>query len=188
MIKFNDKTLLKSKYYDKIKYFITDDDIKNNINSSTKIYTFAELDKFKTIYDLLNINIDYCFILMESNKNLGHWVVIMRYENNFEFFDSYGYDVKSLLKFTPKFMHKILGNDYNEDFQNLINSINKGGTYKYNKIKYQQELDNVNTCGRWCLLRIRLFLLNNINNKQFKEIMSKKQKDIRRPLDEIVCM
>ena len=63
MIKFNDKTLIKSKYYDKIKYFITDDDIKNNINSSTKIYTFAELDKFKTIYDLLNMNIDYCFIL-----------------------------------------------------------------------------------------------------------------------------
>ena len=116
MIKFNDKTLLKSKYYDKIKYFITDDDIKNNLSSSTKIYTFAELDKFETIYDLLNMHIDYCFILMESDKKLGHWVVIMRYEHNFEFFDSYGYDVKSLLKFTPKFMHKILGNDYNEYF------------------------------------------------------------------------
>ena len=78
---------------------------------------------------------------MEYEKNKGHWVVIMRYENKFEFFYPYGYDVKSLLKFTPKFMHKLLGNDYNEDFQDLINSIKKTDTYSYNKIKYQQQLE-----------------------------------------------
>jgi hypothetical protein len=188
MIKFNEKTLALSKFYDKIKYFITDHDIKSTLNSSTKIFTFAELDKFDTIYDLLNLSFDYCFILMESEKNKGHWVVIMRYENKFEFFDPYGYDVKSLLKFTPKFMHKLLGNDYNEDFQDLINSIKKTDTYSYNKIKYQQQLEDVNTCGRWCMLRVSLFLVNNINNKQFKELLYTRKRELKRPLDEIVCM
>ena len=112
----------------------------------------------------------------------------MRYENKFEFFDPYGYDVKSLLKFTPKFMHKLLGNDYNEDFQDLCNSIKKTDTYSYNKIKYQQQLEDVNTCGRWCMLRVSLFLVNNINNKQFKELLYTRKRELKRPLDEIVCM
>ena len=70
MIKFNEETLAISKYYDKIKYFITDHDIKNTLNSSTKTFRFEELDKFDTIYDLLNLPFDYCF-LMESEKTRG---------------------------------------------------------------------------------------------------------------------
>jgi hypothetical protein len=38
------------------------------------------------------------------------------------------------------------------------------------------------------MLRVSLFLVNNINNKQFKELLFTRKRELKRPLDEIVCM
>ena len=69
----------------------------------------------------------------------------------------------------------------------MIKSIKKGDTFSYNKTVYQQDLIEIATCGRWCILKVSLFLTNNMNNKDFRKLMEAKQKEFKRPYDEIIC-
>ena len=183
---FTESSLKKSKKYNQMKYFVSNYDILN-IFRDCKIITYADMDKYKDIYELLPMTMDFCFILTESEKNSGHWTILIRHNNNFEYFDSYGNSPKSILDFTPKYMNKLLGNNWNKDLGKMIKSIKKGDTFSYNKTVYQQDLIEIATCGRWCILKVSLFLTNNMNNKDFRKLMEAKQKEFKRPYDEIIC-
>ena len=58
----------------------------------------------------------------------------------------------------------------------------------YNKFSLQQEMQDVNTCGRWVILRVATFLKESMDNKQFVSYIKAQQKKVKRPLDELVCM
>jgi hypothetical protein len=75
----------------------------------------------------------------------------------FEYFDSYGVSPKSILDYIPSFKNKQLGNNYSEDLGKMIKSIKPTDTFTYNKIKFQKEEPNINTCGRWCIARLSVF-------------------------------
>ena len=66
---------------------------------------------------------DFVFLLTESEKNKGHWTLLMRNDDKFEYFDSYGNSPKEILKFTPAFMNKYLGNDWDKDLGKMIKSM-----------------------------------------------------------------
>ena len=185
MVKFTKESLKKSKLFDKISYFVSNHDLLA-LFPNCKIITYAELDKYKSIYELLNHNLDFCFLLTESEKNKGHWCCMMRHNDNFEYYDSYGTPPKSILDFTPKFMNEMLGNDWSEDLGKMINSIKPNGTFNYNKTIYQQMMDDINTCGKWCIFRIALFLSENYSNKDFRKLIEDKKKQQKLPLDELI--
>ena len=115
--------LEKSKYKDMIKYFITNHDFDKLIHN-VKIVKFADLDQYESIYDLLPQKIDYVVILTETEGiNTGHWQLLLRNNNVFEFFDSYGDEPRTILKFITKKMNQYLGNDFNKDMGHILKSI-----------------------------------------------------------------
>jgi len=85
-----------------LSYFVTNFDIKA-IFKNAKIVRYADLDNFKDIYELLPNRMDFVFLLTESQKNSGHWTLLIRDDNVFEYYDSYGTSPKSILDYIPSF-------------------------------------------------------------------------------------
>lgn len=187
MKNFTSSSLEKSTYVNDIKYFVTNFDLESAF-PHCKIVKYADLDQYATIYDLLSNTMDFCFILTEAKYNEGHWTVLIRNGSKFEYFDSYGDSPKSILDFIPKYMNKQLGNNWNQDLGKMITSIKKSDKFIYNKFPFQQELEGINTCGRWCVMRVALFLKESKTNKEFTTYIKKQQQKVKRPLDEVICM
>ena len=72
-----------------LSYFVTNFDILA-VFKDAKIRKYADLDKYADIYQIMPQRIDYVFILTESDTNTGHWTLLIRNDNIFEYFDSYG--------------------------------------------------------------------------------------------------
>ena len=156
--------------------FVTNFDILN-IFPEAKIKTYAELEKYETIYELMPNKIDYVFLLTESEKNKGHWTLMLRRVNKFSYFDSYGNSPMEILSFTPKFMNKFLGNDWNKDLGKMIKSIKCKNNFTYNKTAFQNiNKSSIATCGRWCIYRLYTFLLESLDDAAFLKRMKEQKK------------
>jgi hypothetical protein len=182
----NSNRLMNSKYKDKIAYFINNTDL-NAYFPNCKIVKFAELDNYASIYELLPNKLDFAFILVEEEKNTGHWQLLLRNQDEFSFFDSYGDKPTTILNFIPKYMNRLLGNDYDRDMGHILKSVKKGDKLIINKFPFQSNLDGVNTCGRWCIARTNLFMANGVDNAQFVKYIKREQKNTKLTLDELVC-
>ena len=167
-------------------YFVTNFDLQS-IFKNCKIVKYADLDNYETIYQLLPNRMDFCFILTESEKNSGHWTLLIRDDDVFEYFDSYGVSPKNILDYIPSFKNKQLGNNYSQDLGKIIGSIKKPtDKFIYNKSKLQKDAPNINTCGRWCIARLSLFLSDNLNLKDFTKLMKTKGKQLKMTNDEFI--
>ena len=166
-------------------YFVTSTDLQA-IFQNCKIIKYADLDNYNDIYMLLPNRMDFCFILTESELNSGHWTVLIRNNNMFEYFDSYGVSPKSILDYIPSFKNKQLGNNYSEDLGKMIKSIKSTDKFIYNKTKFQKDAPNINTCGRWCICRPALFLADDLNLKDFTNLIKMKTKQLKMTNDELI--
>jgi hypothetical protein len=92
-------------------YFVTSTDLQAIFQNCKKI-KYADLDNYNDIYMLLPNRMDFCFILTESETNSGHWTLLIRDDNNFQYYDSYGVSPKNILDYIPNYMNKKLGNNY----------------------------------------------------------------------------
>jgi hypothetical protein len=187
MKSFTNKSLSKSPYFKDIQYFITNFDLESKF-PHCKIVKYADLDQYESIYDLLPNQMDFCFILTEAKHNEGHWTVLIRNGSNFEYLDSYGDSPKSILDFIPKYMNSRLGNSWSQDLGKIIKSIKKTDKFLYNKFPLQQEMEGINTCGRWVILRVATFLKESLDNKAFVSYIKAQQRKVNKPFDEVICM
>jgi hypothetical protein len=138
-------------------YMIDSADIDRYLDAgSSKIIKYSELDQFRTIEELLPKDIDYKIILVEQNPNSGHWTCILRYGKTIEWFDSYGIKPDGELSFISKVKNRLLGQDVKLLSLLLNDAKSRGWNVIWNKKKLQQLKNGVNTCGRWCLLRITM--------------------------------
>lgn len=188
------KDLKKSKFFPELIKFTSNFDIIRIFpDAKNRIKTFAELSDYKDIYELMPNKTDYVFLLTESEKNKGHWTLLLRRDNTFEYFDSYGHSPKQILSFTPKFMNQFLGNDWNEDLGKMLKSIVPPQIpfKNYSKKAFQNiNIEEIATCGRWCIHRLYLFLMDSITNKEFETIMKQQYAKHKGKLsyDEIICL
>ena len=83
-------------------------------------------------------------------------------------------------------MNKKLGNNYGEDLGKMIKSIKPTDKFIYNKTKFQKEQENINTCGRWCIARLSLFLSDDLNLKEFTTLMKTKAKNLKMSQDQFI--
>ena len=173
---------------DQLSYFITNQDLDQFVRGASEhVERYGELDdKYKSIYELLPTNNSYQFILTESEPNLGHWCIIMRYGNTVEWFDPYGGSPTSSLKFIPKIMNRVLDNTPS-DIKDLVKTIEKGDKFVWNKTKFQYDHPLVNTCGRHCLSRLQCMLLG-MDLKQYQSFMRKQSKALGLPFDVVSCL
>ena len=166
-------------------YFVSSTNLQS-IFKNCKIIKYADLDNYDDIYMLLPNRMDFSFILTESELNSGHWTLLIRDDNMFEYFDSYGTRPKNILDYIPTFMNKRLGNNYNEDIGMMIKSIKKTDKFIYNKIKFQKEQEGINTCGRWVIARLSLFLSDDLDLNQFSKLIKIKSKQLKMRNDEFI--
>jgi len=168
-----------------LSYFVTSTDLQS-IFKNCKIVKYADLDNYKDIYQLLPNRMDFVFLLTESEKNSGHWTLIIRDDDTFEYSDSYGTSPKNILDYIPKYMNKKLGNDFQEDLGKMIISIKPTDKFVHNKTKFQKEQKGINTCGRWVIARVSLFLSDDLNLKEFTKLMKTKAKKLKMTNDEFI--
>ena len=171
-------------------YFMSNTDFNHFIpGSSEKVIKYGELDDTYTTFEqLMPHKMDYCILLIESQKNSGHWVCVLRNHDTFEYFDSYGGNHINALGFTSEYMNKILDNTPS-DLNTLINNMKPHQKLITNTTKFQNDLytDDVGTCGRWCIARIQSHLMANMSLESFKKFIQTQCKLYALPSDVIVC-
>ena len=162
-----------------------DNDIRKYLPDAP-IVKYSELENCSSIDDILPSEKSYCFLLYEDQPNSGHWVVVSRFKDMLQYFDSYGGVVDKPLKWTDKKTRKEL-NQLTPFLTNLFNSSDLDSFY--NDVDYQSMKGfGINTCGRHCINYILNMKNNNMNLDDYYKMM-KQVKDITgRDYDEIVSM
>lgn len=138
---------------------LSGDDVLKLLNNKAKLIIYSDLENFKHIDDALENN-GNLIILYETKQSYGHWTCLFRNElkpNVISFFDPYGLKPDDELRFVPKHFKKISGQNYPLLSALLIES---GYKIEYNEYKLQQSLEDINTCGRHCVVRILMKVLS----------------------------
>ena len=151
---------------------LSDKDIQSYLGKSVKIVEYKDLKNYNSIDELLPNNKDYCILLYENEPDSGHWVGLLKYDNNIELFDSYGNTDTKILSWTPFKVRQMLGED--DDY--LTKLVNKSNYhFIHNRKKYQG--DNAETCGRHVILRILAFLQDNADLPQYNHMIEALKKN-----------
>ena len=58
--------------------------------------------------------------------------------------------------------------------------------FTYNKTKFQKEAPNINTCGRWVIARLSLFLSDDLNLNEFTKLLKTKTKQLEMTNEELI--
>lgn len=160
---------------------LSDADIKKYFPKA-KIISYDKLKNYSSISKLLPNIFDYCFILYQQQKNVGHWVALMRYDNIIEYFDSFGGKIDSPLNWNDKQTNIGLG----QCAPYLTNLLKKSNmNVIYNNKKYQNSDSEISTCGRHCCLRI-LTLLKGYDLDDYYKLLSSNKKLKKMNYDGIV--
>jgi len=110
---------------------LSDTDLKTILGEDTKIITYPELSKYNNIEELLPNSYDFVIILLLESPTSGHWLGLLRYNDRYDFFVSYGnppdYDLSHWL--TPNERLKLGENT------KYLSLLLQGQLYVYDKIK-----------------------------------------------------
>jgi hypothetical protein len=68
----------------------------------------------------------------------------------------------------------------------LIKSIKPTDKLIYNKTKFQKEQKGINTCGRWCISRLSLFLSDDLDLHEFTKLIKTKTKQLKMTNDKFI--
>jgi hypothetical protein len=162
-----------------------DKDIRENLGENTKIIKYSDLSKYNSLESLLPRKRDYCFLLYLDAPNQGHWVGLIRDDMKIYYFCSYGSKVDEPLRWVDCATRIKLG--VAVPFLTRLFNNAKGFEIYYNPIKYQDEKDDVNSCGRYITLFILQFKKHlHYNLDDFYRYMNKIKKKYNINYDEIV--
>jgi hypothetical protein len=181
----NDVSLKEAK---KIQYKPMDDTDIRYYFPDARIVSYSELSDYKTIDDLLPKDLDYIFLLYEEKLNYGHWVLLSKYNDTIEMFNSYGDDyIDEPLYWLPLSQRKMLGTG-TPYLTNLLKNTNYNDyAIIFNEYDFQDETDNrISTCGRWCSLRLKTILNKRMPLITFINMMKDIKKTTKLRYDIIV--
>ena len=138
-----------------LEYFGSNSDIMNALHcDDSKIIKYSSLKRYQSLLELLPETFDFRIILLESQRNSGHWVSIIRMGNTIELFNSYGVLIDSEFRFIPDYIERMLG-ESRHYLSELVDSVPPEFQVISNKICFQSHDESVATCSRWNILRIR---------------------------------
>jgi len=163
---------------------LTDGDIEKHTGLK-EVLKYSELSKYKTIEDLLPTDKSYVIILIEDRLNSGHWVAVMRYNKTIEYFNSYGAKWDTDWKFINRMVRMILGENTNEMTRLMDTAKADGWDTICNKHRFQKISSQIQTCGRWCVLRIEMMKMG-YTLPEFYDFIKKREKESGEKTDFIV--
>lgn len=145
---------------------LSGDDLINLVDGKANILTYPELSQYKNIDQCLKPH-NALIILVETKKNYGHWVCLLKNGKTLEYFDPYGLKVDDALKFIPAHFRM----ENNEKFPHLSYLLlNSKYELVYNHYKLQKFMKDVNTCGRHVAMRI---ILRNVPIDEYIALLTK---------------
>jgi hypothetical protein len=172
-----------------IKTPLTDGDLERFLGADVQnnIVKYSDLDEFEDLEQLLPHNNSYKIILIEYEKNNGHWLCMLRYGKTIEIFNSFGtkHDEEDFIESNlindylgQSFLHLniLIRKELDEEKFNMI----------YNKIRFQVKHKSVNTCGRHVVNRIICLLHYDMTLNDYIQFMKKAIKKTKLSYDELV--
>jgi len=159
-----------------------EDDIRDFFPKA-KIIRYTNLKKYKSLKELLPKKNDYAFILYQNSEYEGHWTLIIRHGNYIEYYDSYGNKIDEPLNWISKEQNNKLG-IHEPYLSNLIKGA--GLPLYYNDKKFQDENNEINTCGRHAIMRLMSIMENKTDIGRYKDMMEHLKKKLKVSYDDIV--
>ena len=139
--------------------------MKRILGSETRIITYPQLANYRTIEELLPHAFDFVIVLLLESPSSGHWCALLRYSNTFEWFDSYGFPVDYDLTHWLSPLDRLkLG-----ESKKYLSYLLQGRNQIYNKVKYQQMKQGINTCGDHVAYRCHKFKTAGFNLKDYQQ-------------------
>lgn len=195
MKKINPPRILKQTLTEQMAYALSGDDIQKLVPFRVKVYRYSDIKDFDNIDQLLqpygSVIILFETSVTKHNQFMGHWCCLCKTydEDNNEsinFFDSYGIIPDDEKKKIDKEFMQLIGTTDNYLSKLLWESKNKCDmTIEYNEKKLQKMAKNINTCGRWCAVRL---ILKELSLRDFQAFMERLKLQYKRPGDEIVTI
>jgi hypothetical protein len=172
---------------DRIPKPLSDGDIERHIGvKKEEILKYSDLKNYPKIEDILPTDKSFKIILIEDRFNSGHWVCIMRYNKTIEYFNSYGCKWDTDWKFVSKMVRMILGENTNEMTRLMDTAKADGWETVWNKYRFQKLNSRIQTCGRWCVLRIEMMKMG-YTLEEFNAFIKKQEKEMGEKTDFIVA-
>lgn len=157
-----DKIIKDSEIFD-----LSGSDILRITDNKTKILPYEALEHVSSLDEILN-PFGSVVLLYQTSEKFGHWVALLDKGNhNLEFYDPYGLNVDEELNLDNDFHLRVHNGQLTPHLKSLINK--DGWNVQYNKLKLQRMLKDVNTCGRYCALRVRF---KDITMKKFNTLLT----------------
>jgi hypothetical protein len=161
-------------------YSLTDVDMRFYSPEGSKLLTYKELTKCKTLDEALGSSGILILLYLTTGDHYGHWCTVFKHEfdkNNkklkipsIEFFDSYGKVIDEPLKYADKDV-RIRNNEVLPYLSKLI--YESGYNIEYNDYKLQKSSPDVATCGRHVLVRLAC---KDMNIDDYVELLFKDKK------------
>lgn len=179
----------RSKKYisENIREFTSDADFRNYFGEevNSHIIKYSQLKNYKNISQLLRGDGDYRIMLYEQTENSGHWVLMLRYGNVIEYFDSYANKPNEPLKWSKDMNAKL--DQYPEYLDRLLLNQNKFQVI-YNTYPFQSEFNDSGTCGKHVLLRLIKFHFSGLTLPQYLKFFRKQKEKYNVGNDELVTL
>jgi hypothetical protein len=166
----------------RIQTSMTDSDIKRYFKDIETL-KYSDLKNYNNIDELLPNDKDFKIILIEQDNNIGHWVCVMKNGNTIEYFNPYGNRVDNDKKWIGKIKNAMLGQS-----EDILSSMMEQSPYKciYSKKRFQKLKPEIQTCGRWCILRIICMKDLNMDIKEFQKFIKSQCNISGMPKDALV--
>ena len=164
----------------KIDQPLSDGAVREALGADTRILKYSELKNFRSMAELLPKPNTFFICLLEEDVNRGHWVAMMRLEDGFFYFNSYGVKFDSDLSVIPRCIRRILDEDPARQFKRLLG----GRPCDWNRTKLQGETSQ--TCGRWCVLAIVFCCFLGYSPAELVEFVEENAKTMGKSPDVIV--
>ena len=166
----------------KLNYSLTNVDI-NNFLGPNHIIRYRDLTRYSTIDQVFGDS-NFVIVLIESKLNSGHWVCLITHtDGTIEQFDSYNGTIDHELNFISKETRGKLG-----EMNNLLTNLLKNRKTVYNKYQFQKLDPDVDTCGKWVICRLIMFIEEGMNISQFTKWYKGLMKTTGLESDNLVCM
>lgn len=139
-------------------YSLSENDIRKALKGNVQVIGYSELKKYSNIEDVFSKSDNVVILYINTDKNWGHWTLLMRHPDRIEFFDSYGGGTDGQPDGEFKYIDPRLRKDYNYKGRPYLSSLlekyaERGGKVEYNDHQLQEQSDKIATCGRHVVVR-----------------------------------
>ena len=170
---------------------IDSNEVAKILGENPNIVMLRDISKMVSLNQVFK-NYDYALLFVSVNgPNDGHWYCMYKnLASDICIFDSYGMSVCEMISRLQKSNHDLYGQNYN--LQKLItDSPFFPNKVFVNKVQFQKDSGNPETCGRYAILNI---VLNNVCKKNginftgliFKKLMDAMRKKMKMTYDEVI--